>query len=347
MKFAHPEFLYALPVFLLVLIGVWRFGHRRVSEARTTFAGVGSSGSWARSGGSPTRRLMDLCLALMSVAFLVLALARPLWFRRASEEELQGVPFIVALDASRSMLASDVKPNRYGAASNALDHFFAENRADRIGLITFSGVAYLNSPLAYDMTSLRTILRYIQPEDYIDPGSSLTQAIERAGRYFVSNNIPQRVLVLISDGEDLEGRPVEVARRYNRDFGLKICTIGVGTAAGANVPAARNMPGVVTNTFGQRVVTRLNEGMLQRIASATGGRFYRLGETGEGLQLMRKEFLAPLAETAARENLQNYRELFQIPLALALICMIFKLFLSANRFVNRPSLPSIYTQPNT
>jgi Ca-activated chloride channel family protein len=328
MKFAHPVILYLAPLLVVGLGLLLAWTQRRRWRLRDVFTG-GSPRAWAARNDSPRARRLDYALTLGSFALLLLSLARPLLFQKESRTELQGVPYLVALDASRSMLANDTHPTRWSAATNALDHFFADTRADRIGLITFSGVAYLNAPLTFDTVALRTMLRYLDPNLLDDPGSSLTSALERAGRYFETNAISPRLVLLLSDGEDLTGTPIDTARRLSRQYKLRVVTIGVGTAAGAKVPLLRG--GTAKNSFGQEVVSRLNESNLQRLAAVTGGKYFRLGEKGEGLEQFRSEVLQPMAEAAAREDLKNYTELYQVPLALALAGLLGQLLLAAER----------------
>jgi Ca-activated chloride channel family protein len=265
---------------------------------------------------------------LGSVGFLLLTLARPLIYSKSAESEMQGIPYMIAIDASRSMLATDVKPTRYAAVSNALDRWLGEIRVDQVGLITFAGEGYLNAPLTFDTTALQTILRYVEPEDLTEGGSSLALAIERTAKYFASNDVPQRVLIIISDGEELEGNAIEAARKARREQHLVISTVGVGTTTGARIPATRKSGGrVQRNSFGQEVSTRLDEGNLRRIALAGGGRYYAMGADGAGLNRVREEVLMPLREAASKDNLQNYRELYQIPAALSLACILLRLWL--------------------
>ena len=337
MKFAAPLFLYALPVVWLMLgVGLWLARKRRRALFQQ-FAGPQSK--WSDAGFSGKRRFLDTVLTFLAFTGLMVALARPLYFQFDERNELNGAPYLIALDASRSMLAADVRPTRYSAATNALDHFFAETKGDRIGIVTFAGVGYLNAPLTFDTTALRTILSYINPLTLSDPGSSISAALDRAARYFTSNNLPQRTLMVISDGEDLDGNSVNLARKLHRDHSITVHTVGVGTATGARIPSQRG--GAVTNATGFAVVTKLDENNLRRIANAAGGRYYRLGNDGEGLRELREEVLRPLAEKAARNELENYSEGFFLPLALAIAALLARLVLGADRVVRRRPLPGI------
>jgi len=334
-KFAAPEFLYLLPIAWAFI--VWALVHRarRRRALLERFTGA-QPGEWAETGASRARVRWDAFYFALAGSALLVALARPVYFAPDNRDELQGVPYLVALDASRSMLANDAEPNRYLAATTALDRFFAEARNDQAGLITFAGVAYLNAPLTFDMTALRTILHYVNPQTLSDPGSSLGLAIDRAGRFFRSNSIPERTLILISDGEELDGQSITLARRLRRDEKLTIHTIGVGTPAGAQISGSRD------NT-GRPVISKLDESNLRRIANAGGGNYYRLGHNSDGLRRLREEVLRPLAEKMARNDLRNYHEAYHAPLAAAIIALLAKLAIGADRFVKRRPLPAILT----
>ena len=338
MRFASLEFLYALPVIWLVLGLSLYLARRRRRALFGKFVGSESAG-WSDTGFSAKRRGWDAALWFVVVTALLITLARPMYFELDDRSELQGAPYVIALDASRSMLAADVRPTRYSAITNALDDFFAETRGDRIGLITFSGVGYLNAPLTFDTMALRTILSYINPNALSDPGSSISSALDRAARFFTSNAVPRRTLVLISDGEDLDGKSLNLARKLHREHNITVHAIGVGTATGARIPAFRG--GTVTNASGREVVTKLDENNLRRIANAAGGRYYRLGLDGEGLRQLREEVLRPLAEKEARDDLQNYREAFILPLSVAIATLLARLLVGADRFARRRVLPNI------
>lgn len=350
MRFAHPQLLWLLPVVLALLAGAVAWGARRRRQALAAFAGDARR-PWADTGLDRTRRRWDLALQFLAAAGLVVAAARPLLFRKDSQSELRGVPYLLAVDLSRSMLTPDIRPNRWVAATNAIARFLDTAGADRVGLVSFSGVAYLNAPLSFDTRAIQTILRYTSPlsvdMDGETAGSDLGAAIERAGRYFETNAIQPRVVVLVTDGEDSGTRLLDVGRRWARQ-GVKVCAIGVGTRAGAKVPRIQyNGFGTgpnAQNSSGQEVVSRLNEANLKRITALTGGRYYPLGERGEGFQKLREEFLRPLTESAAREDLKNYGEGYPIPLGLAVAALVCRFALGVDRR-RRPNAANAIRSP--
>ena len=332
MRFAHPELLLLIPLLAGLMVAAWVLGARRDRRRVAGFSGAADR-PWADPGVVPWRRRADRALALAAAVLLPLTLARPLAFRMDEQSELRGVPYMIALDLSRSMLATDVQPNRWFAATNALSRFLGESRADRVGLVTFSGVAYLNAPLSFDTRAIQAMLRYASPYtvemDGETAGSNLGSAIERAGRYFQTNQVQPRVVILVTDGEDSGDQLLEFARRWARQ-GVKVCAVGVGTRGGSKVPRIQ-WGGAAMNTSGQEVVSRLNEANLKRITALTGGRYVPLGDQGEGLTTLRREFLAPMAESSAREDLKNYVEAYPIPLTLALVALAAQAILGVRR----------------
>lgn len=340
MRFAHPELLLLIPLLAGSVVATWILGRRRDRRRIAEFSG-GVDRPWSDPGIVPWRQRADHALALAAAILLPLTLARPLAFRMDEQSELRGVPYMIALDLSRSMLATDIRPNRWHAATNALARFLDASKADRVGLVTFSGVAYLNAPLSFDTRAIQTMLRYASPYtvemDGETAGSNLGSAIERAGRYFQTNQIQPRVVILVTDGEDSGDKLLEFARRWARE-GVKVCAVGVGTRGGSKVPRIQ-WGGAAVNTSGQEVISRLNEANLKRVTALTGGRYVPLGDQGDGLDILRREFLAPLAESSAREDLKNYVEAYPVPLTLALLVLGAQTVIGTRRH-RRPRLPS-------
>ena len=331
MRFTYPWLLYATPLLTALLGLAWWWGERRRARLRTRFTGAGQR-DWADPGFIPRRKFWELSLTLAGFALLLITLSGPKRYRPAEKTEMQGLPYLMALDASRSMQVADLRPNRWTVMTNAVDKYLQNLTGDRVGLITFAGRAYLNAPLTFDTLALRTTLRYLSPEAFMDEqGSDFADVVDRAGRYFESNNIPTRVVIMVSDGEQFEGDLMPRVYHWARK-GMKVVTVGAGTSTGGKVPLPMSLGGgEARNTSGQVVISRLNEINLKRIANATKGRYYRL-ETGNGtFDRIRAEVLLPMAEQMARENMQNYTPWFQVPLALALGALTARLLLAADR----------------
>lgn len=331
MRFTYPWLLYATPVLTGLFWLAWWLGERRRTRLRVRFTGAGPR-AWANPGFVRGRRTWELVLTLAAFALLLITLSGPKRFRPAEKTEMQGLPYLIALDASRSMQVSDLRPNRWTVMTNAVESYLQGLTGDRVGLITFAGRAYLNAPLTFDTLALRTTLRYLSPEAFMDEqGSDFADVVDRAGRYFESNNIPTRVVIMISDGEQFEGDLMSRVYHWARK-GMKVITVGVGTTTGGKVPLPLSIGGgEARNSSGQVVISRLNEINLKRIANATKGRYYRL-EAGNGvMNRIRTDILLPMAEQMSRENLQNYTPWFPIPLTLALAALTARLLLAADR----------------
>lgn len=331
MRFTYPWLLYATPVLTGLLWLAWWWGERRRTRLRERFTGAGQR-DWADPGFVRGRRTWELVLTLAAFSLLLITLSGPKRFRPAEKTEMQGLPYLIALDASRSMQVSDLRPNRWTVMTNAVDAYLQGLTGDRVGLITFAGRAYLNAPLTFDTLALRTTLRYLSPDAFMDEqGSDFADVVDRAGRYFESNNIPTRVVIMISDGEQFEGDLMPRVYHWARK-GMKVITVGAGTTTGGKVPLPMSIGGgEARNSSGQVVISRLNEINLKRIANATKGRYYRL-EAGNGvMNRIRTDILLPMAEQLSRENLQNYTPWFPVPLTLALVALTARLLLAADR----------------
>lgn len=331
MRFTYPWLLAATPPLTVLLGLVLAWARRRRVRLRQQFTGAGPR-PWADPGFVRGRQAWEMGLTLAAFALLLVSLSGPRVFRAAEKSEMQGLPYLIALDASRSMQVTDIRPNRWSVMTNAVDAFLQKQSGDRIGLISFAGRAYLNAPLTFDTIALRTTLRYLSPDAFMDEqGSDFGDVVSRAGRYFETNNISTRVLILISDGEQFEGELMPEVYRWARK-GLTLVTVGVGTPTGGRVPLPISIGGgEARNSSGQVVISRLNEINLKRMANASKGRYYRL-ERGNGvLDRIRSEVLQPMAEQVARENMQNYSPWYPLPLSLALLALVGRLLLAADR----------------
>lgn len=323
MNFAAPLWLVAGPVLLLGLLTLWVWSvHRSRQTLRAMLASplreqLLRSVSWAR-------RRLKLALVAVAVTALALALARPGWGRKVIEIERTGVDLIVALDVSRSMLAADAdQTNRLTVARAAVRRLVDHLGGDRVGLVVFAGEAYLAAPLTRDHAAFLRALAAADPDTVSEPGSNLGAAIKLAREGFDRASQGPRALLIVSDGEQLQGDALEAARLAWRD-GVRVHTASVGSAVGARVPRRASAgSGFTRNAQGREVVSRRDEQRLQRIATAGGGLYTRL-ERRDAAALVEwfQRAAAALPRITERRTVDEPRERFQWPLAVAfaLLC---------------------------
>ncbi len=269
------------------------------------------------------RRVKEACWIIAIVCFCV-ALARPRGGFTWEEFSSKGIDFLIAVDVSKSMLAQDVRPNRLERARLAILDLVQRLHGDRVGLIVFAGEAFLQCPPTSDYDAFIQTLELLSPELITRGGTDLRAAISEARRAFSGAAGSEKVVILLTDGEDLEGGALDAAKAAGRD-GIRIFTVGVGTSAGELIPVPSESGGVdfARDASGQFVKSRLDEPTLQAIAAAARGKYFPLGSLGDGLEKLYRQELAtlPQREGAARRE-KIYRELFQIPLAIGILLLM-------------------------
>jgi Ca-activated chloride channel family protein len=283
------------------------------------------------SGVDARRRAMRLWLRLAALALLVVALAGPKWGFTWQEVRREGIDLIVALDTSRSMLATDVKPNRLERAKLAVLDLVARLEGDRVGLVPFAGTAFLECPLTLDYAAFERSLRSTQVGIIPRGGTSLARAIETGLQGFEARQGKYEILIMITDGEDNEGG-VEEAIGKASEAGVKVFTVGIGTTEGELIPAGEGQAGYVKDRQGQVVKSRLDEETLKQIALETGGAYVRGLGPSLGLDQVFEEHIAKMERRDVSSSLERrYEERFQIPLAAALFLFLLEVFLGERR----------------
>ena len=274
---------------------------------------------------STKRNLIKFGVFTLGLILLSFALARPQWGTERRTNQPTGIDLIIALDVSKSMWARDVKPNRLERVKLSISNLIGNVRGDRIGLIAFAGNAFLQCPLTLDHQAFINTLNNIQVGTIKMGGTNLAAPIDEASRSF-SLDDRDRFLVLISDGEDLEGEGLKRAKEA-AEQGIKIYTIGIGSKSGARIPTdpinspARNF---LLNPEGKTVITQLDDTSLKAISAETNGKYYPLGSTGQGLVSVFKT-LKSIGEQKKREQISSEIpvERFQPFVLLGLFALLF------------------------
>lgn len=277
------------------------------------------------------RRKIKITLIFLSIIFIIFPLMRPQWGFHWRKVEREGLNILIAIDTSKSMLAEDVRPNRLERAKLACEDFVKRLNGDRIGLIAFAGTSFLQCPLTLDyngfLLSLHDLSVYTIPRG----GTSISSAIILARKSY--KNLKNKILIIITDGEDHEGNPVEEAKKAKKE-GMKIFCIGIGTEEGELIPITdkEGHRTFLRDKEGNVVKTRLDETTLEKIALASGGSYVHATGAEFGLNLIYNKKLSKLKKVKFKSKMvKQYEERFQIPLALALLLLFSEGLLSERK----------------
>ena len=272
MTLSHPwilHFLWLLPLVAVTFVVVYR--KRR--QALTRFAETELLMRIAPED-SRGRRVLKAVLCLLALGCMLLALAGPRWGSHYQEVTQKGVDIVIALDVSPSMLVEDIKPDRLERAKREIADFLKVVKGDRVGLVAFSGAAYTQCPLTLDYGALMMFLNILHPDNIPHPGTDLGSAVLGAIKAFDPKSETDKVILLITDGEDNEKQGLDAAREAARK-GIKIFVFGMGDPAGGPIPASNGKGGFVKDDKGELVLSKLDEAGLQEIAAVTGGEYVR------------------------------------------------------------------------
>jgi Ca-activated chloride channel family protein len=266
-----------------------------------------------------------MAIVTAAVCLSLFALARPQWGFVWEEVKRTGIDMLIAIDVSKSMLATDVKPNRLERSKFAVKDLVKKLPGDRVALIAFAGTAFLQCPLTIDYNGFLLALDDLTTGSIPRGGTSISGAIREAIAVLKGPDTKYKVLVIITDGEDLEGDALKAAQDA-ADLGIKIYCVGVGSTEGELIPAIGRdgERGFVTDRSGQVVKSRLNEDILKKIAISTGGSYVRATQSEFGLVLLYDKSISKLEKRDIEAKMRkHYQERYQYFLALA----VFLLFL--------------------
>ena len=311
MTFGAPQYLWALAA-LPVLVGFvwWMSARRRASVLR-----IGDLALIERLSASVNRgaRLRRAVLWFVGAGLVIAALARPQWGSDVEVVEHRGVQVMVALDISRSMLAQDVKPSRLDRAKLEISDLMSRLTGDEIGIVLFSGASFIQFPITFDYATARTYLSHAHPDAITRQGTVIAEAIETAMTGFSDQRTGQKVIVVMTDGENHEGDPVAEARRAASE-GAVVYTIGFGSVQGEPLPEydeSGALAGFREDAQGDVVISRLDEETLVRVAEAGGGRYFRAADP-DAISDLAAEIQTFEDETLESEFSRTKIERFQI-----------------------------------
>lgn len=351
MKFAYVHLLAMVPLLLAAAWWLWRDSAKRAERKLAAFAPPSRLPAMLRSVDFRAKRRKFLVFSAALVLLAVVA-ARPLWGPRKADKPQEGAEFFIVLDVSKSMWVRDVAPSRLDAVKTSLDGWLKTRSGDRIGLILMAGDAFIQAPLTNDYTALREVLAQSGPKALSLGGTNLSEAIKVAGQALEASEVKNKAIVIVSDGENTEGHVLADVRKAHLEQRIRFFTVGVGTADGGQVPS-REVPAdfsgplkeVVRDEFGLVVTSKLDERNLRAIAAAGGGRYFGYHPEGDTWDMLYQQALSTLAMRSAVFRLEDYVELFQIPLLAAILLLLAEAGIST-RLRNPPKPKSVVTLPD-
>jgi Ca-activated chloride channel family protein len=327
-RFQHPEYLYLL--LLVPLLAGLFYGSRLLRRQALKRLGEENLLGRIMPGRSEGKLRFKFVVFLMGTALLILSLSNPQWGTARKPATMEAADVLIALDISRSMLATDVARNRLEAAKRFAQELVSALPFERIGCIFFAGSAYLQTPLTLDHREVQLILKSADPGMLSSQGTALGETLQLAAGALPADAKGNRVLVIISDGEAHDEEVVEQARKTHQQ-GFLLYTVGVGTTRGSYIPvrAAGGRSDYVRDQAGQPVLSALDEQLLQDIAAEGQGTYFHLASGSAGIirtlqeqidQLEKQEFERPV--------FSEYASYFQYFLAAALLLLTLEFGLS-------------------
>lgn len=318
MNFAESHWMYALaaiPFLLIWFYFVSKIFLRRIALFRADAMALAVE---------KRRQILSSLLLTLVFASIVLALARPRFGFEWREVERSGADIMLVVDVSQSMFATDIDPNRLERARREIIDLLAMLQGDRIGLLLFAGVGFVQCPLTLDYSAVELFLDHITDSYIPVQGTAIGDAVRMAQKSLLSdseNTESEKAIILITDGEDHESEPLQAARAAAAK-NIKIYGIGIGSAEGAPVPGKNG--GFVRDAAGNLVISKLESGTLEQMAAISGGLYVRSTSGDLDLdKIYRQHIRADLSASGTVEDSREkvWNEYFWVLAALALLLL--------------------------
>ena len=272
---------------------------------------------------------LKLIILLFGLSFLIIGLVNPKIGTKLETVKREGVDIVFALDVSKSMLAEDIAPNRLEKAKRLVSEIINQLGSDRIGIIAYAGQAFPQLPITTDYGAAKMFLQSMNTDMLSSQGTAINEAINLATTYYDDEQQTNRILFIISDGEDhSEGITIDAVDKAVEE-GIRIFTVGVGQAKGAPIPIKRN--GVVQSlkkdAQGEVVITKLNEEILKEIANEGNGEYINGSNTDEAVEFIKQQLNQIDKTEFEAKQFAEYKDQFQWFLGVGLFFLFMDIFL--------------------
>jgi len=271
---------------------------------------------------------LKLIFILLGIASLTLALVNPKIGTKLETVKREGVDIVFAVDVSKSMLAEDIAPNRLEKAKRLVSEIINQLASDRIGIIAYAGQAFPQLPITTDYGAAKMFLQNMNTDMLSSQGTAIDQAIELASTYYDDEEQTNRVLFIISDGEDHSEGKVTNAVEDATNEGIRIYTIGVGKTKGAPIPLKRNgiVESLKKDNQGEVVISKLNEEVLQEIAEEGNGLYINGENTEEAVAIIKEQLNQMDKKEFEAKQFAEFKDQFQWFLGAGLLFLFLDIF---------------------
>ena len=320
-RFTHPQLFYLFIPFIIFLI--WNvISLKRIKKNLDAIA-IGKIRNFLLNRILFSRIHLKSFLIILGTIFLIIASVGPQIGTKLTELKRMGVDVVILLDTSTSMDAVDVKPSRIEKAKYELSRLINNLKGDRIGLVVFAGSAHLHMPLTTDYAAAKLFLNSINTQMVTNKGTDLSAAMSLALDNIASENDKYKVLILVSDGEDHQGKALELAAEA-KDKRITIHTLGVGTPAGGPIPVfdKQGNQAFKKDNSGKIVTTMVNDGILNEIAMITDGKYIRVENQANAIGPLLSELENMDKRELKSHVFSQYEDRYYVFLILAGLCFL-------------------------
>ena len=325
-QFDNPNFLYlTLIIPFLMLINFLYMSWRKKIQDSYSDSELLEIISPNRSNFKLNLKLILECLAIL---LLSIGLANPKIGTELNSINREGVDIVFAIDVSKSMLAEDVAPNRLLRSKRIISEIINSLNSDRVGIVAYAAQAIPQVPLTTDFASVKNFLQIIDTDMLSSQGTSIDSALNLSANFFDQNSETNRVLILLSDGEDHDDIPESLINLIIEN-NINFISIGVGQDSGSTIPIKVNgrIDSYKKDSNGEVVITKRNSEILNKIVSSSGGEYIDGNITEEALENVKVKLDKIDKSEFETSQFVEYKQQFQIFILLALLFIIMDIFI--------------------
>ena len=281
-------------------------------------------------------RILRSVLSVLGLGLILFSLLGPQSLISVSKVHKEGLDIYFLIDTSNSMLVEDVKPNRISMAKNIIENIIDKLEGDKIGFIPFSSAAYIQMPLTDDYQLARMFLDVIDTNMIGGGGTNIGTALNLAQKSFNNTSSADRVVIILSDGEEHSSNSVDVLKSIVDDR-LKVFTIGIGTDKGGLVPdfdpSGNHKIGYKKDKNGEFVMSKLKADTLKDIASLGNGTYYQVPLNSSEISSLIKKISSLKRDNYSEHEIRRYKQLYQYFLGPGIILFLIAYFLPERRVI--------------